>query len=186
MFGGYTFKTHTSQLHRAIHDKRCWWLGDSRGAVRRIQYLACGYSRSDVPSIGHVTWQLFWQLLSWCPTPTPTPTLVNTFEDDIPVYHNEYTVYSDLTSRMMTSSNGNIFRVVGPFVRGIHRSPVDSSPKGHWRRALMFSMMCVWTNNWVGNRNAGHLRCHLAHYDVNVMGVVAHGILSNNHRGDMF
>ena len=25
---------------------------------------------------------------------------------------------------MMTSSNGNIFRVIGPFVRGIHQSPV--------------------------------------------------------------
>ena len=32
---------------------------------------------------------------------------------------------------MMTSSNGNIFRVHDwPFVRGIHRSPVDSSHKG--------------------------------------------------------
>ena len=27
---------------------------------------------------------------------------------------------------MMTSSNGNIFRVTGPFVWGIHRSPVNS------------------------------------------------------------
>ena len=26
-----------------------------------------------------------------------------------------------------------------PFVRGIHRSPVDSPPKGQWRGALMFS-----------------------------------------------
>ena len=37
---------------------------------------------------------------------------------------------------MMTSSNGNIFRVTGPFVRGIHRPPVDSPHKGQWRRAL--------------------------------------------------
>ena len=30
---------------------------------------------------------------------------------------------------MMTSSNGNIFRVTGPFMRGIHRWPVDSLTK---------------------------------------------------------
>ena len=31
-----------------------------------------------------------------------------------------------------------------PFVRGIHRSPVNSSHKGQWRGALMFSLICVW------------------------------------------
>ena len=33
-----------------------------------------------------------------------------------------------------------------PFVRGIHRSPVNSLYKGHWRGDLMFSLMCAWTN----------------------------------------
>ena len=33
-----------------------------------------------------------------------------------------------------------------PSVRGIHRSPVDSPPKGQWRGALMFSLTCAWTN----------------------------------------
>ena len=32
------------------------------------------------------------------------------------------------------------------FVRGIHRSPVNSSLKGQWRGALMFSLICVWIN----------------------------------------
>ena len=36
-----------------------------------------------------------------------------------------------------------------PFVRGIHRSPVNSPHKGQWRRALMFSLICVWINSWV-------------------------------------
>ena len=45
-----------------------------------------------------------------------------------------------------------------PFVRGIHRSPV----KGQWRGALMFSLICVWINGWVNNREAGD-------YDVIVM-----------------
>ena len=31
-----------------------------------------------------------------------------------------------------------------PFVRGIHRSPVNSPHKGQWRGALRFSMICAW------------------------------------------
>ena len=56
-----------------------------------------------------------------------------------------------------------------PFVRGIHRSPVNSPHKGQWRRALMFSLICPWINGWVNNREAGDLRRHRAHYDVVVM-----------------
>ena len=56
-----------------------------------------------------------------------------------------------------------------PFVRGIHRSPVNFPHKGQWRGALMFSLICVWINGWVNNREAGDLRCHCAHYDVTVM-----------------
>ena len=33
-----------------------------------------------------------------------------------------------------------------PFVRGIHRSPVNSPHKGQWRGALMFSLTCAWIN----------------------------------------
>ena len=36
-----------------------------------------------------------------------------------------------------------------PFVRGIHRSQVNSPHKGQWRGALMFSLSCVWINGWV-------------------------------------
>ena len=56
-----------------------------------------------------------------------------------------------------------------PFVRGIHRSPVNSSHKGQWRGALMFSLICDRINGWVNNRAAGDLRRHHAHYDVTVM-----------------
>ena len=56
------------------------------------------------------------------------------------------------------------------FVRGIHRWPVDSSHKGQWRWALMFSLICEWTNGWANNhQDAGYLRRHRAHYDVTVM-----------------
>ena len=56
-----------------------------------------------------------------------------------------------------------------PFVRGIHRSPVNSPHKGQWRRALMFSLICALVNGWVNNRAAGDLRRIHAHYDVTVM-----------------
>ena len=56
-----------------------------------------------------------------------------------------------------------------PFVRGIHRSPVNSPHKGQWRGALMFSLICVWINGWLNNRETGNLRRYRAHYDVAVM-----------------
>ena len=88
---------------------------------------------------------------------------------------------------MMTSWHGNAFRITvclpggsltkgwkhfprkWPFVRGIHRGPVNSPHKGQWRGALMFSLICVWTNGWVNNGDADDLRRHRAHYDVIVM-----------------
>ena len=62
-----------------------------------------------------------------------------------------------------------------PFVRGIHWSTVNSPHKGQWRRALMFSLIFVWINGSVNNREAGDLRRHRAHYDVIVMTTVRHG-----------
>ena len=58
------------------------------------------------------------------------------------------------------------------FVRGIHQSTMNSPPKGQWRGSLMLSLICAWTNGWVNNRDAGDLRRHRAHYDVNVMSYV--------------
>ena len=42
-----------------------------------------------------------------------------------------------------------------PFVRGIHRSPVNSPHKGQLRRTLIFSLIGVWINGWVNNRHWG-------------------------------
>ena len=56
-----------------------------------------------------------------------------------------------------------------PFVRGIHRSPVNSPQKGQWRGALMLILICTRINGWVNNREAGDLRRYRAHYDVIVM-----------------
>ena len=56
-----------------------------------------------------------------------------------------------------------------PFVREIHRSPVNFPHKGQWRGALMFSLIYAWINDWVNNLEAGDLRRQHGHYDVIVM-----------------
>ena len=56
-----------------------------------------------------------------------------------------------------------------PFVRGIHRWPGNSPHKGHWRGALMFSLVWHWTDEWVNNRDVGDLRRHRVHDDVIAM-----------------
>ena len=50
-------------------------------------------------------------------------------------------------------------------------SPVtgESPHKGQWRGALMFSLVCAWTNDGVNKRDVGDFRRHRAHYDVTVM-----------------
>ena len=55
------------------------------------------------------------------------------------------------------------------FMRGIHRWPVKSPHKGQWRRAVMFYLICAWTNGWVRNRVVDDLSRHGANYDVIVM-----------------
>ena len=47
-----------------------------------------------------------------------------------------YTAEKATEDPMVTSSNGNIFRVTS--VQGIHRWPVNSPHKGQWRGALLF------------------------------------------------
>ena len=56
-----------------------------------------------------------------------------------------------------------------PFVRGIHRSPVNSPHKGQWRGAFMLTLIWARINGWVNNCEASDLRRNLAYYDVIVM-----------------
>ena len=64
---------------------------------------------------------------------------------------------------------GKHFPCYWPFVQGIHRSPVNSPYKGHWRGALKFSLICAWIDGSVNNPKAGNLRPHRAHYYVTVI-----------------
>ena len=104
-----------------------------------------------------------------------------------------YSIANTLVLRLSCTNRSKWFHWFGPifhddvikgkhfprywtFVRGIHRSPVNSPRKGHWRVALMLSFICAWINCWVNNREAGDLRHHRSHYDVVVMlvGVCQH------------
>ena len=55
------------------------------------------------------------------------------------------------------------------FTALLARSPVNSLHKSLFRGALMFSLLCAWTNGLVNNQNAISLRRNGAHYDVIVM-----------------
>ena len=54
-------------------------------------------------------------------------------------------------------------------MRGTHQSPVDSPHKGQRQGALLFSLICAWTNGWANNRDAGDLRRRRVHHDVTLM-----------------
>ena len=59
-----------------------------------------------------------------------------------------------------------LFRRYCPFVRGLYQWPVNSPHKGQWRRALMYSLICVWTSGWANNGDSGDLRRYRAHHNV--------------------
>ena len=81
---------------------------------------------------------------------------------------------------MMTSSNGNIFCVTG------NLWAVNSPHKGQWRGALMFSLICVWINGWLNNREAGDSRRYRAHYYVTVMNIGCFSQIETNHSSTKF
>ena len=75
---------------------------------------------------------------------------------------------------MMTSSNGNISSVTG-HLRGeftghrwIPRTKASDAELCD-AELCFFSLISVWINGWVNNREAGDLRRYHAHYDVIVM-----------------
>ena len=70
---------------------------------------------------------------------------------------------------MMTSSNGNIFRVTGNLCGEFTGLRWIPRIKGQWRGALMFSFICTRINGWVNNDEAGDLGRHRTHNDVTVM-----------------
>ena len=76
--------------------------------------------------------------------------------------------FAEIMPLMMTSSNGNIFRVTGPLC-GEFTGPGEFSAQRPVTRSVMFSLIYAWIHDWVNNREAGDLRRHRGHYDVIVM-----------------
>ena len=69
---------------------------------------------------------------------------------------------------MMTSSNGTIFRIIGPLC-GEFTGPGEFPAQRPLTRSSDISLIYAWINDWVNNREAGDLRRHCGHYGVNVM-----------------
>ena len=73
---------------------------------------------------------------------------------------------ADSATIMMTSSNGDIFRVTGHLC-GKFTGPGEFPAQ--LRGDLMVSLICAWIHGWVNNGEAGDLKRHRAHYDVIVV-----------------
>ena len=69
---------------------------------------------------------------------------------------------------MITSSNGNIFRVTCPLCGN---SPVtgEFTSQRPMTRSFVVFLISAWTNGWVNNRDPGDLKHHCTHYGVIVM-----------------
>ena len=90
------------------------------------------------------------------------------------VAYSLYLTWNTVHSQYFVVSHNDVikwehFPCYWPCVQGIHQSPVNSLHKGQWRGALMFSLICAWTNGCANNSEAGDLRCHPTHYDITVM-----------------
>ena len=70
---------------------------------------------------------------------------------------------------MMTSSDGNVFRVTGPLwgeFTGHRWIPITKASEAElW----CFFFIYAWTNGWINTQDAGDLRRHCTHYDVIIM-----------------
>ena len=76
------------------------------------------------------------------------------------------------TLHMMTSSNGNIFRVTGPLC-GEFTGPGEFPTQRPVTRSFDVFFGLLLNNGWVNNPEAGDLRRHRGHYDVIVM-IISH------------
>ena len=94
--------------------------------------------------------------------------LVLSHQSPSPWSGNTFSITGQLWGEIRETHDGVIkwkyFPRYWPFVRGIHRSPVNSPHKGQWRGALMYTLICARING-----EAGDLRRYRGHYDVSVM-----------------
>ena len=61
--------------------------------------------------------------------------------------------------------------------------PPVTPHNGQWCGALVFSLICTWTNDWANNRDASDLRRHRVHYDVTRMETATIALTLHDRRG---
>ena len=108
---------------------------------------------------------LWYETFEWWALNQPSLVLPSVKQSCMSVWSNHTVLrksYRYNESFMMTSSNGNIFRVTGPLW-------VDSAQNRPVTRSFGVYFICTWTNDWTRNRDAGDLRSHRAHSDVTIM-----------------
>ena len=86
------------------------------------------------------------------------------------ICHTPHGLWTRFERCMMTSSNGNTFRVTGLLCgefTGCRWIPITKASDAELWRFLWSAHACI--NDWTNTREAGGLRRHRAHYDVSVM-----------------
>ena len=125
------------------------------------QYYAIEYSRKAFKIVVSNIWQHYY----W----THNALIINVLVLVLRELNIRWHVYSFY---MMTSSNGNIFRITGHLCREFtgHRwIPYTKASDAELWYFLRCFFFLFWLNGWVNNREAGDLWHHRAHYDVIVM-----------------
>ena len=88
------------------------------------------------------------------------------------LWHATHTYMRTVSPRdfiMMTSSNGNIFRVTGPLCGEFTGHRLIPLTKASDAELWCFLWSSPWINRWVNNPKAGDLKLHRAHYGVTVV-----------------
>ena len=84
---------------------------------------------------------------------------------------------------VIMSSNGIIFRLTGP-LRGESTGRRWIPLKSQWRVALVFSLICAWTNGLINTEEFGDLRRHRVHYGITVMKSILVHIMTHHRSSD--
>ena len=93
------------------------------------------------------------------------PTTIDT--NDLKISH--FQAIHLLVREMMTSSNGNIFRVTGHLCGEFTGPRWIPHKKARDTELWYFYLICARISEWVNSGEAGDLRRHRGHYDVIVM-----------------
>ena len=141
-----------------------WWFERPPSPLWRHCNDVRRHLQSSCPTLFQVLKRAIWSSTShqwgisrnWCHPITPG---IITSK----CYHGEMQV------TMMTSSNGNIFRITGPLWGEFTGHRWIPRTKASDAELWCFLWYAPWKNGWVNNREAGDLRRHRSHYDVIVM-----------------